>query len=243
MNALGRKSAFLALLLVMATAFAGSAYTLWYEDLQISAQVSTTSLDASIACSPPGENEDSQWSSFPPFGTYPQPDPLKEVGSVVLESQAGPHLVELTIDNAYPGYAWDCEVHVVNTAPLPWHMEDIQIVVEECDENGANCVVLGPPPPSWVTTCAGGTCRWGDLGISPPTYPTGLETWSPLFAAVTNWEGCQVHQEDFFGLSGSFFVGINQSAKEDTVYKISVTYTVNQWNESVWNGCNTPKSG
>jgi hypothetical protein len=241
MNALGRKPAFLALVLLAATAVVGSAYTLWYEQLQINTTVSTTTLDASIACSPPGENEDAQWSSFLPFSKYPKPNPLKEVGSVVLEEQDGPHLVELTIEDAYPGYAFDCEVHIVNTDPLPWHMESVQIVVEECDENGENCEVLGPPPTSWATSCVGFSCTWGNSGVNPPNYPAGLDTWSPLFAYVTNWQGCQVHQGDEFGLPGSFFVGINQSAKENTVYKVSVVFQVNQWNESAWNGCFQPK--
>ena len=241
MNALGKRAGFLALVLVMSTALVGAAYTLWYEDVQVSATVATTSLDASIACAPPAENEDPSWPPVGVFNAYPKPNPLKEVASASALPQTDLHEVELLVENAYPGYAWDCEVHIFNTDPLPWHLENIAIVVEECDQNGANCVVLGPPPPSWTTVCAGLACSWGDLGINPPGYPSGLDTWSPLFAAVTNWEGCQVHEEDFFGLSGSLFVGINQSAKENVVYKLTVTYTVNQWNESAWNGCNQPK--
>lgn len=241
MNALGQRAGFLAMMLVIATALVGAAYTLWFEDVQISATAATTSLDASIACAPPAENEDSSWSGLPPFSVYPKPNPLKEVASATLETQTDQHLVELTIDNAYPGYAWDCEIHVVNTDPLPWHMENIAFAVEECDAVGSNCVPLGPPPASWTTVCTTFTCTWGDPGMNPPTYPSGLTTWSPLFAAVTNWEGCQVHKEDFFGLSGSLFVGINQSAKENVVYKLTVTYTVNQWNESAWSGCHQPR--
>lgn len=238
MSMVGKRSGLLALVLVMATALVGSAYTLWYEDLQLSATVATAELDASITCSQPVENESTQWPEGGLFDEYPIADPLKQVASVQkITPQVGPHEVELTVSNAYPGYAWDCEIHIFNTAPVPWHLETIEVIVEECDENGANCQVLDPPPPSWTMSCVGQTCKWGDLGINPPNYPNGLDTWSPLYIALPNWQGCQVHEEDSLGLSGSLVVGVNQSAKENTVYKITLKYRVQQWNESKWHDC------
>jgi hypothetical protein len=259
MNALGRKSAFLAILLVFATALAGSAYTLWFEDLQLNVQANTTSLDGRIRCGIVGDNENLNWPSPPdnhpvfdqPHSSYPE-GPLLGPGGTLKDVATGPvsdrpdgdpHQWSVTIGNAYPGYAYDCEVEILNTAPLPWHVEDIQIVVEECPVPTGPCTTLVPPPNSQVTNCplvALSDCTWGDLGINPPSgHPGGLANWSPIYAEVANWEGCQVHQG--IDLEASLFIGINQPAKENTKYVITLTYTVNQWNESVWNGCTQPK--
>jgi len=260
MNGLGRKASFLALAAILATALLGSAYTLWYEDLQFTAQVSTTSLDGQIRCGTISDNEDANWPAlpppsgvFPPHTEYPQGPllgpggTLKDVATGPVSSNASPpgtfHNWSVVVANAYPGYALDCEVEVRNNAPLPWHVEDIQIVVEECELPAGPCVVLGPPPASQVTTCPLGSatdCTWGDLGINPPTgYPGGLGNWSPLFVEVANWEGCQVHQNQ--DLEASLFIGVNQPAKENTKYVITLKYTINQWNESAWTGCSQPK--
>ncbi len=246
MKGLGRKASLLALMAVIATALLGSAYSLWYEDLTVTTNISTTSLDASIACLRPADNELADWpapAAGPIFAAYPVGSPLKDVANASIVSQPDLHRIELLIGNAYPGYAWDCELHVFNKAPLPWHLEDIRISVQQCDADGEHCVPLVPPPATWITTCQFGVCSWGDLGVNPPTYPAGLSSWSPLFVGVTNWEGCQLHQENFFGLSGSFFVGVNQSAQQNVRYKLVVDYQVNQWNESSYSGCGQLRPG
>jgi hypothetical protein len=251
MNALGRKSAFLALLLVMATAVAGSAYTLWFEDLQLNVQATTTSLDGRIRCGTVSDNENPVWpatpppsNDFPPHSEYPQADPLKNVAVGPTSTGSSPfHTWSIVVSNTYPGWALDCEVEVRNNAPLPWHLETIVIKVEECVVPSGPCTTLTPPPASQVTNCpvaAFTKCTWGDLGINPPDYPDGLDDWSPIYVEAPNWQGCQVHQNGV--LEGSMFIGVNQSAKENTKYVITVTYTVNQWNESVWDGCYDPKA-
>lgn len=242
MKGLGKRASFLALATILGTALLGSAYTLWYEQMEVDLAVSTTTLDASISCIDPADNESLKWPTTGPlFQAYPAAPTIKDEADAEIVVQPDYHRVEFLVSNAYPGYAWDCEVHIFNIAPLPWHLEDIQFSVEECDLLETNCVTLPQPPATWSTICQPGVCFWGNLGVNPPGYPAGLDTWSPVFAAVTNWEGCQEHEENFFGLSGSFFVGINQSAKELTKYKLVVTYQVNQWNESAWTGCNQPK--
>jgi hypothetical protein len=246
MKGLGRKASFLALIAVMATALVGSAYTLWHEDLSSTQNISTASLDARITCAPPTDNENPLWPT-PGFGSffaaYPVAAINKDVASVTLSPQAAPyHEIEVLVSNAYPGYAFDCEVHISNPTNLPWHVEDERFQVLQCDQSGNNCVPLQPPPASWTTTCTTFSCAWGDRGINPPTYPAGLSTWSPIFAQATNWKGCQVHLEDDF-IGGSIFVGINQSAHQNTAYKIVFQYQVNQWNESSWTGCGVMKPG
>jgi|GEM_PF-6254894 len=252
MNALGKKASFVALALVIATALAGSAYTLWYEDVQITAQVSTTELDGRIRCGSVTDNENPNWPAtpppsddFPPHTHYPQADPLKDVAVGPTSSGSAPfHTWSITVTNTYPGWALDCEVEVRNNAPLPWHVENIDIKVEECVLPAGPCTVLTPPPASQTTTCpvtSNSDCTWGDLGINPPPlYPGGLANWSPIYVEVENWEGCQVHQNQ--DLEASLFIGVNQPAKENTKYVITLTYTVNQWNESAWEGCNNAKN-
>ncbi len=56
--------------------------------------------------------------------------------------------------------------------------------------------------------------------------------------ALANPEGCQVHSDNIFGAGGSFFSGVNQSASENSLYKISINFRVQQWNESQWTNCN-----
>ena len=249
MKGLGRKASFLAVVAVVATAVVGSAYSLWYQDLSTTQDITTATLDAQITCTQPTENEDSQWAVVGPFvQAYPKANPLKEVASVTVLPQTSPfHTAELDISNAYPGYAWDCEAHIYNTGPLPWHLEDLVINVLECDSDGLHCVpVASPPPPaSWAMQCDAYSCWWGNLGISPPAFPAGLETWSPFYVAIPNWEGCQVHNTNLGGVGngGSLQFGVNQSAKQHTRYKITIQYQVNQWNESSWTGCGNLKPG
>ncbi len=258
MHILGRQASSLAMVLVMSTALVGAAYTLWYEDVQISATVATTSLDGRIRCGALADSEDAdEWpwppppsDDFPPHTEYPL-GPLLGPGGTPKDVAVGPvssgsapyHEWSVTVSNAYPGYAFDCEVELLNNAPLPWHVENIEIVVQECPLPAGPCTTMVPPPASQITNCPVATssdCTWGDLGINPPVgHPGGLANWSPVFVEVENWEGCQVHQNQ--DLEASLFVGINQPAKENTKYVITVTYTVNQWNESAWNGCNQPK--
>ena len=249
MEGLGRKASLLAAVAVISTALFGSAYTLWYQDLSTKTDIATATLDASITCLNPADNESATWP--PPgiggvFQAYPVAAIVKDVASASLVTQTDVHRVDLLISNAYPVYAWDCEIHARNTTSLPWHLEDIKITVLQCDANGNNCVPLNTPTGQWTTNCVyvDGECTWGNMGINPPNYPQGLSSWSPLFVDVTDWEGCQVHNTSAFGLSGSFFVGVNQSAKQNTTYKLTVEYQANQWNESNYTGvCGQLKPG
>lgn len=245
MKGIGKRASVLAIVAVLAVAALGSAYTLWFEDVRVNAVASTSNLDAAIACTAPQDNETATWPAPIPgsfFAAYPKASILKDIGSVTILPQTDFHHVDITVTNAYPGYGWDCEVHLFNTAQVPWHLENMTFTVQQCDSLGNYCVPLEPPPSSWTTNCQPGVCSWGDMGNDPPAgHVGGLATWSPLFAAATNWEGCQVHNTNFFGLSGSLFLGINQSAKENVQYKISIDYQVNQWNESNWMGCGQPK--
>lgn len=245
MTGLGRRVSALAIIAVVATALLGSAYTLWYEDLVLETRIETGTLSGAIYCGAISDNEAETWSSppvdFPPHGEYPRANPLKTVAAGP-SSSAGPDYPNqwvINISNAYPGYAMDCEVHTRNTGTVPWHVESIIFKVEKCETASGPCVEIVPGPQEWQTDCpddqTGADCTWGNLGISPPNFPDGLDTWSPLYAGIENALGCQVHQNG--DLESSLFIGVNQSAEESSFYRVTLTFTLNQWNESAYSGC------
>ena len=228
MNALGKRAGFLALVLVMSTALVGAAYTLWYEDVQISTHVTTGELDGRIECGVRDDNEDeSGWTNVPPADSYPQADPLKDVADPVIGDGTDPHNYVLTLSNVYPGYMADCELHILNTGTVPWHIEMEQIVVTE----GATTVLTGqcdaPNPFSQ------GECWAGDIS---PTDPDG----EPLYVEFSDLRGCQVHEGN--QKVGSIFIGVNQSAEESTTYTVILKFRIQQWNESYWHNCGDPRA-
>lgn len=244
MTSIGKKAGLLALCSVIATALLGSAYSLWFEDVQISAVAATAELDGEIICGQVGDNEATNWPAPPtsqdPFGEYPEGPllgpggTLKDVATQIISDggEGYPHEWSLIVGNTYPGYALDCEVEIFNTASVPWHVEQMVITVEECEIPSGPCVLLE----AWELDCESeDDCFWGDLGINPPNYPDGLDEWSPVYVEVENFLGCQLHEGD--DLAASLFMGVNQSAKENIEYRITLSYQVNQWNESIWGGC------
>jgi hypothetical protein len=240
MKGLGQRASFLAVLTVMATALLGAAYTLWSEDLKLTVNASTGSLDGYIYCGSTGDNDDR-----PPLGDTIAgfPDPGKDVGDIVSKGNqdpdgAGPNIANhsyvLTVTNAYPGYAFDCEVHLVNTGTVPWHVEIFEIMI------------MWPDGTSTTVDCSlqGGNCIYGLNGSNPDNEnPQNDDNdWQlpdipPLFIKVPNFVGCQVHPGSNNDKSGSLIVGVNQAALEGETYQIMLKYRLNQWNESGWKDC------
>jgi len=233
MAGLGRKLSFLLAVAVIATATLGAAHTLWYEDLDLHTQVQTGTLDATIVCGVPGDNENPAWPSPPglaqPFASYPKADPLKDVASPITVEATSQYIYSLSVENAYPGYMLNCEYHGQNLGSVAVHVEQILIRVTRQQEGEAD-VDLG------FGVCEGNFCRYGDRGVNPPNPG---DEWSEVWAQVANDEGCQLHTEE--EVNGSFFVGINQPAHEEVTYLIEVIFQLNQWNESGWWGCGDPK--
>ncbi|MBI2765100.1 MAG: hypothetical protein HYX53_04220 [Chloroflexi bacterium] len=225
MKGLGKRASFLAMAAVVAIALLGSAYTLWFEDLTLAANVSTGTLDAQIVCGPPVDNENPFWFPFGvPYANYPPANPLKDVATGPTSAPNGPHEWLLTVGNTYPGYMAGCELHAYNTGTVPWHLEAEQIVITGTDGT------------SITADCSGSfnsTCTAGSLGIGTNT------SGDPVYVQMKNYEGCQVHAPD--DLNMSIFVGVNQIAKENTTYTIRLKFRLNQWNESEWLGCGQKK--
>lgn len=235
MNGLGKRASFLALAAVLATALLGSAYSLWFEQLQVNETVSTGNLDGLITCAQPVDNEINApigggfWSTvLAPQAFYPVASPLKDVASAPTGTQNGPHEFDVSVSNTYPGYMEDCELHLVNTGTVPWHIEVESITVLE---NGVP-ILTGTCPP--LNPNSPGSCTAGDIS---PTNPAG----KPLYVKFLDLRGCQLHEDN--ERIGSLFIGVNQSAHESTNYTVKLQFQVNQWNESGYSGCGQLRPG
>jgi hypothetical protein len=227
---------------LLATTLSAAGFSMFYEELTAKATVTTGTLDGSVVCANGADNEATGWPTGQPYDSYPALEhPVDIAGGGVQQ----PDVQHLTIElkDAYPGYAYRCEVRVQNTGTVAWHLENVAYIVQKCDANGKHCAPLLPGPSihaSWTTHCDGSVCAWGDLGVAPPS-PHPLTDWSPIYASVKDQEGCQVHADDP-SLTAWLLVGVNGSAEENAVYKISLSYQLKQWNESAWYGCTQPRT-
>jgi hypothetical protein len=199
----GHKASFLALTALLAAVLLGAAYTLWFEDLEISAQVNTGTLDAGLICDEIA---------------------IPETAEAVAAAN-GTHEYNITVSGVAAGDTVQCSLTITNAGTVAWHLE------------GQVLTVLPPDIAPYTAVCAGypGDCVGG--GVWPEPLSGNSQ---PLFVSLDDMRGCQVHAGD--SVEGSLFVGVNQSAVPDATYDIELTITVNQWNESEWDGCGDPRS-
>ena len=233
MRGLGRRVSLLAVFAVIATALLGSAYTLWYENLRLTMNVATATLDGQVQCGNAADNDNTpaNWGLLGAHAFYSAPNPAamppSGVGNIVA---SGPidstfHTWQLTISNAYPGYALDCEFELFNNGSVPWRIETEVIQVDTPSQQTGYSSTCGAPH---VGLCWAGS------------YPTNATSWTdktglPIFAQAKDYRGCSVNS----GTQGSFFIGVNQSALEHATYRVTLKFQVNQWNESQWSDCNS----
>ena len=242
MKRVHKQFAIVAMAVVLGTALIGSAYTLWFEDLELHADVTTGELDGWIICGTgvvdnDGFDINGDWLSDPGFPLanifgYPHADPLKDVGQVTKAENDGDHTYLIEIVNAYPGYAVDCELELRNQngGTIPWHVETLEIMVRKTLPNGDVIELVGPV----VCDPFPGDCVWGTEPFEPP--PTAFDpNSSQISVVVPNFQGCQVHPGD--EVDGSLIIGVNQAAMEGSKYEIWIKFQINQWNESGWSGC------
>ena len=223
MKRVHKQFAIVAMAVVLGTALIGSAYTLWFEDLELHANVTTGELDGKIKCGTFADNDNQFPEVWADINFYPNPG--KDVGEIVFWGNLDDHTYVLEIENAYPGYALDCEIEIENTGTVPFHIE-IQDI--EFKKNGQPLVLQNP------LVCDGTLCIAGDVS---PTDPSGDD----LLVVMEDLHGCQIHPSIFFGETSSMIIGVNQSAMENSKYEIWIRFRINQWNESGWYGCNDPK--
>ncbi|MFN8507462.1 MAG: hypothetical protein U0547_07840 [Dehalococcoidia bacterium] len=229
MKGLGRKTSLLLVLAVIATALTGAAYSLWYEDVAVNAQVATGNLDVTWKLQYCRENEDANKTgqNFDEGFVWQS----KQVGNFTESSYPADSLV-LNVTGAYPGYAVDCKLDFVNLGNVPVHVEREYLDFDldndgDFDDLHIECTA-GPSLPQ---------CR----NLDPVANPwTNTANTSPIFTRWTNGLGCQLHQNE--PSSGDLFIGIRQPAAENTTYRVRFTVQFNQWNESGWTNCSAPKN-
>ena len=231
MKGLGRKTSLLLVLAVIATALTGAAYSLWYEDVAVNAQVATGNLDVTFSRFQCDESEDAdREGEYFDDGYYYV---AKEVGSFTSTNTPSDSLT-LTITNGYPGYAVDCKVDVQNIGNVPVHVEreffDFDLDNDgDFDDLHIEC------------TASGGFQQPDCRNLNPVTFPwTSTANTAPIYTRWVNGLGCQLHTGD--RNAGDLFIGIRQPAAENTTYRVRMTFQFNQWNESGWSGCYTPKN-
>jgi hypothetical protein len=136
---------FLAAGLLMALAAVGIVNGLWSKNLVINGEVTTGDLEV-------------EWSRVGvclEFWTWPDepeafPDDFgeflgKDVGwFTVAINQTDRQILEIEVHNAYPSYAFDCELHWENTGSIPVNFIDYDVVFEgsSCDRSGTDEIIF-----------------------------------------------------------------------------------------------------
>jgi hypothetical protein len=213
--------ALLALGSLVAVTIVAAASALWFQVLTIDASVTTDELEVQLRGLNCNDNEPDN-----PFQVVGWPIQTKDVGDFDVVLAEG----QITITNAYPGYALDCEVEVENIGDVPVHIERWVITIDDPNT---------PDDPDVFMECVSTICRTfpggPDLYDVDPTTPD-----DHIYAELVDSLGCQLEFED--GAAGSFIFGVRQPAAEGTTYVVELHAQFNQWNESGWDGCNDPKS-
>ena len=218
---------------MLAIAFVGAltlvavANALWFQVLTLKTTAATGDLRGKwqrVSCV---DNEPP--NPFPGPGD-PFPIQNKDVGHSTRT--IGDEVSQIIVTNGYPGYAIDCEVEVRSTGTVPIHVERVLMTIDDPST---------PQNPDFAKECltTDGFCQTmlggPDLYDLDPLTPP-----DPVYAEIDGvLLGCQLHTND--RATGSFIFGVRQPAKEKTTYVINLYVQFNQWNESAWTGCNTPK--
>lgn len=218
----GRKPlALLGLGVVAAVTVMAVAHALWFQVLTLDAQIDTGELRvrwSGLSCN---ENEPPN-----PFDVEGFPIQTKDVGTLV--SLRTDELITVTVTNAYPGYAVDCELEWRNVGSVPVHLERWLLTVDD---------PLTLESPDFIVECLADVCESFPGG--PDLY--GLVPPDPIYARLNDPNiGCQLHTGE--GSDSSFIFGVRQTAKENTTYVLKLYAQFNQWNESAWNDCDEPKA-
>lgn len=175
----------LVLTLVVALAALGVGYGLWSKTLTIGGTVQTGDLDAVWFYASCDETEDK------PVGEYSvAPDPDDQ------------QILVVTLDNVYPSYLLDCEIHFGNKGTIPVKtMTDFDLENPNPDE-----ITVG-----WFN---------GSVKQLEPCYDPLVWGTNPLSVPAN----CQK--------AFSLIIHVEQEAKERTEYTFNIHECVHQWNEN-----------
>jgi hypothetical protein len=189
------------LLLVLAAATLGLGYAHWTWVLTDEGTVQTGAFEGawtSVSCA--------EFHTWPDLPTHFPNDfgeaEGKDVGSTIsYVDEDNPRIMHMIVDNAYPSYAVDCQVHFHNTGTIPWIIRGTTIVPTSA--NLENCTLSG----NQMKTL---TCE--ELTVS---YADGI--------------GSQIDPGD--GSAGSVTLHVEQLADPESTYEFEVRLCVSNWNE------------
>lgn len=186
----------LAAVLMLSLASVGIGYGLWSRTLSISGIVETGRVDAKWILA-----NCSEFHPWPGGGIQGEFEG-KDVGetTATIDPQDD-QILHIKIDNAYPSYAVDCEVHFVNDGSIPVFIRGT--VILPVTGNLSNCSVTGNQTK---------TLKCDQLTV---IYVDGI--------------GAQVDPGD--GMASSLVVHVEQPAGQNATYEFDVIECMAQWNE------------
>jgi len=205
-NATGPPLALLVLILLLALGSVGVGYGLWSRTLTVEGTVRTGAVDA-------------RWKLRPCFEFYPWPDGTnagevegKNVGSTKLDylrDEAGnvldDQVLVLTIENGYPSYAVECQIHFVVEGTIPVYVRGIRLSPGP-QLTGCEPVVFLPGDESpYTLECDQLSVVWFD-GLGDQLHP--------------GWE-----------VASSLAMHVEQPAAQDSRYRLELALCLGQWNE------------
>ena len=206
-----RALALTAVFLMIAMATMGVGYGLWSKILTVNGTVNTGNIGAafsSVLCFDHSHTFSSDLTPTDPFGPHPHgalmdvPE-LKDVSSTTAAINANPMIIDITVNNAYPSNANDCEVEWTNFGSVPVFVELITINGTSTDANNNDLELEldgdpGDGPELWIQWI-NGLCTQVDPGQT---------------------------------LAGSLKWHTEQGATEGATYQWQMEITLVQWNET-----------
>ena len=208
------KIVLISLALVLALGSLGVGYALWSDTMYLNGTVQTGTLEWEYLRTPEAPGEPPR----PPIVTHDDnpldpPDFLKDVAStswiyVDSDSDGDFDTLELTIDNAYPGYTNHCAFWVHGKGSVPLHIEKVYFIV--------NDVVIE------TLTANGGVLM--DLGVGAIPGDDVYVYWGDNF-------GTQLHFCDYADMS--FDITVLQPAPQGATMTFSIELEAVQYNESI----------
>ncbi|MCP4141175.1 MAG: hypothetical protein GY755_12985 [Chloroflexi bacterium] len=200
----------LAIGMILLAGSMGVAYSLWSETLIIDGLVVTGEVDGSwtsCICTDTPDGLDPKLTDYglPWPYSYPSTYEAKNVGKTSCSiDQDDPRIMHLTIENGYPSYWGNCEVHFANTGTVPVHITGYAIQPENFTLSSANGADDGE---IWVRHLAGPSTG---AQLEPCPAPDGF--W------CENSFSMQFHVE--------------QPAEENYTYSFDLVACLAQWNEN-----------
>lgn len=184
------------LLLVLSLVVLGVGYGLWSKNLRIHGTIETGNVDAKWIFA--GCFEFYPWPGGGNYGEYED----KDVGSwKTIIDPIDDQILHFTIENGYPSYAVDCEVHFENDGSIPVKIRGTHII--PISTNLTNCTLTGNK--TKTLECDQITVIFFD-GI-----------------------GSQIDPHDM--AASSLMVHVEQPAEPETTYEFDVMVCMAQWNE------------